>query len=106
MTLGDVNLNAVNVFQPMGCSPIPTDICPAELNDYSVDEFNTPEQSTIYDTGNPSTLDYNDLPCNVADLYDWTNDDIDDICTLVDTGAMVTCTGAKHIIQHTKNTPS
>ena len=36
-------------------------------------------------------------------LYDWTNDNIDDIiCTLVHTGAMVTCRGAKHIIHHYK----
>ena len=32
--------------------------------------------------------------------YDWSNDNIDDVCTLVNTGAMVTCTGTKHIIIH------
>jgi len=47
-TLADVNINAVNVFQPMGYSPIPTDICLVGLDDESIDEFSTPEKSPIY----------------------------------------------------------
>ena len=101
--LADVNFNAVNLFQPMGYSPIPTDICLIGLNDESIDEFDTPEQSTIYDTNNPSALDYKDSPCTVADLHNWTNNNIDNVCALVDTGAMVTCTGTKHIIHHCKS---
>ena len=42
------------------------------------------------------------LACTVADLYDWTNDDIQNFHALVDTGAMVTCTGTKYIIYHYK----
>ena len=74
-----MDLNAVNVFQPMGFSPILTDICLVELDENSVDEFNTPEQSPVYDT-DPSDIDYNDSPCTIADPYDWSNDDINDIC--------------------------
>ena len=99
-----MHLNAVNIFQPMGYSPIPTDICLVERDYNSVDEFDTPEQSPVYDTYDPSDIDYDDLPCTVADPYDWSDDDIDDICALVDTGAMATCTGTKHIIHHYKPT--
>ena len=86
----------------MGYSPNPTDICLVELDDNSVDEFDTPEQSPVYDTDDPSDIDYDDLHCTIADPYDWSDDNIDDICALVDTRAMVTCTGTKHIIHHYK----
>ena len=91
----------------MGLSSIPIDICLVELDDNSVDEFDTPEQSPVYDTDNPSDIDYNDIdyddsPCSIADPYDWPDDNINNIHALVDTGAMVTCTGTKHIIHHYK----
>ena len=94
--------NAINVFQPMGYSPIPTDTCLVGLDGNSVDKFDNPEQSPVYITSNPSELDYKHSPCTVADLYDWTDDKIDNVCTIVDTGAMVICTGTKHIIHHYK----
>ena len=40
-TSDDANVNAVNVFEPMGCSPIPADTWLAGVNDDSVDEFHT-----------------------------------------------------------------
>ena len=83
-------------------SPIPTDICLVELDDNSVDEFDTPEQSPVYDTDDPSDIDCDDSPCTIADSYNWSNNNIDDICALVNTGAMVTCTGTKHIIHQYK----
>ena len=87
----------------MGYSPIPTDIRLVELDDNSVDEFDAPEQSPVYDTDDPSDIDYNDSPCTVTDSYDWSDSDIEDIYALVDTGAMVTCTGTTHIIHHYKS---
>ena len=103
-TLDDVNINAINVFEPMGYSPIPTDICLVGLDDDSVDEFATPEQSTVYDTDDPNrpTIRYENTQSPITDSYDWANDDIDDIRALVDTGAMVTCTGDKRIIHNYK----
>ena len=100
-----MNVNAVNVFQPMKCSSIPTDICLVGINDDSDDEFDTPDQSPIYDTDDPiindSAVDYqNTPPVATSDLYDWEADDIDDVRALIDTGAMVTCTGDKHIVHH------
>ena len=86
----------------MGYSPIPTDICLVELHDNSVDEFDTPEQSPVYDTNDPSDIDYDDSPCTIANPCDWSDDDIDNVWALVDTRAMVTCTGMKHIIHHYK----
>ena len=103
-TLDDVNINAINVFEPMGYSPIPTDICLVGLDDDSVDEFATPEQSTVYDTDDPNrpTIRYENTQSPITDSYDWANDDIDDVRALVDTGAMVTCTGDKRIIHNYK----
>ena len=47
-TLAEVNVNAVDVFQPMGHSPVPADICLVGLDDVLVDEFDTPHtQSTL-----------------------------------------------------------
>ena len=86
----------------MGYSPIPTDIRLVKLDDNSVDEFDTPEQSPVYDTDDPSKIKYDDSPCTVIDSYDWSDDDIDDVRALIDTGAMVTCTGTKHIIHQYK----
>ena len=99
-----MNLHAVNVFEPIGSSPIPTDICLVGLDNSSVDKFDTPEQSPIYDTDDPPSedLDYEDSPSPFANSYDWTNDDIDDACALIDTRAMVTCTGTKYIIHNFK----
>ena len=54
MTLTDVNLNAVNVFKPIGSSPIAADICLLGLDNNSVDKFVTPEQSPVYNTDDPS----------------------------------------------------
>ena len=108
-----MNLNAINVFDSSGSSPIPTDIHLISLDDNSVDEFETADQSPVYDTDDPHSrhldydnsprhLDYDDSPSPIADPYDWTNDDIDDDRALIDTGAMVTCTGTKHIIHNFK----
>ena len=69
------------------------------LDKYSVDEFNGPEQSPVYVTDDPSESNYKDSTFNVTDPDDWSNNDIDDVCALVDTGAMVTCTGTKHYSQ-------
>ena len=90
-----MNINAVDVFEPMGASPIPTDICLVGLDDDSIDEFDTPMRDTV-----PSTyaVDFNDTPCQAEDPYNDFDDDIDRVRALVDTGAMVTCTGQQHII--------
>ena len=91
----------------MQCSPIPTDICLTSLHDDSDDKFDTPDQSPIYDTDDPQhasvDLAYQNVPPdNIADQYDWQDDDPDDIRALIDTGAMVTCTGNKQAIHHYK----
>ena len=49
-----MNLNAVNVFKPIGSSPIAADICLLGLDNNSVDKFVTPEQSPVYNTDDPS----------------------------------------------------
>ena len=86
----------------MGSSPIPTDICLVlGLDNISVDKFVTPEQSLVYNIDDPlEELDYKASPSPIADSYDWANDDIDNACALIDTGAMVTCTGTKYIIHN------
>ena len=103
-TLDDVNLNAIHVFESTGLSPIPTDIHLVGLDNDSVDEFDTVDQSPVYNTDDqhPEHLGYEDSPSPIADSYNWTNNDIDDDCALIDTGAMVTCTGTKHIIHNFK----
>ena len=68
------------------------------LDDKSVDKFYNPEQSPVYNTDDPPKLAYKDSPCTVTDPCDWTNDDIDVVCTLVNMGS----TGLKHIIHHYK----
>ena len=45
-TFDDVNLDAANVFKPMGCSPIPIDACLTDGNHESVDGFCTPDLLT------------------------------------------------------------
>ena len=40
--ISKMNINAVDVFEPMGFPPIPTDACLVVLDDDSVDEFDTP----------------------------------------------------------------
>ena len=99
-----MNVNAVDVFEPVGASPIPTDICLVGLDDDSVDKFDTP----MRDTATPPTcpVDFNDAPCQAEDPCDDFDDDIDRVRALVDTGAMVTCTGQQHVMHgcsaHTK----
>ena len=97
-----MNLNAVEVFEPMGYSPIPTDICLVGTDDNSIDEFDTQEQSPVYDTDDPTQtkypVDYANSPCDATDTYNWQDDNVDDVRALIDTGAMVTCTGLKSII--------
>ena len=87
-------------------STIPTDIRLVGVDDDSDDEFDTPEQSPVYDTDDPTgdnPIDYHNAPPDtVSDSYDWEDDDIDDVRALIDTGAMVTCTGEKHAIHHYK----
>ena len=54
-----MNVDAVDVFQPMGCSPIPTDIFLVGVHDDSNDKFDTPEQSPVFDTTkHPTFLDF------------------------------------------------
>ena len=73
-TTVDVNINAVDIYQPMGYSPIPTDICLVGVDDDSVDEFDSPEQSPIYDTDDPPpehAIAFDDTPCEIVDPYNW-----------------------------------
>ena len=96
--------NAVDVFKPEGFLPIPTtDIQLVGVDDNSIDKFNTPDQTPMCDTADPSKLhhliDFEDAPCNVAGLRDWHNDGINDVGTPVDTtSAMFTCTRQKQTI--------
>ena len=103
----DVNINAVNIFQPLKCSSIPTDIRLVGVDDDSDDEFDTPDQSPVHDTDDPIADDtavdcQNAPPTTPLDPHDWEDDDTDDVRALIDTGAMVTCTGDKHIIHRHK----
>ena len=98
-----MNINAVNIFQPLKCSSIPTDIRLVGVDDDSDDEFDTPDQSPVFDTDDPiadnTAVDcQNAPPTTPLDPHDWEDDDTDDVRALIDTGAMVTCTGNKHII--------
>ena len=94
-TLAEVNIDAMNIFQPMGHSPVPADICLVGLDDDSVDEFDTPLHNASDASRHP--INFDDAPCDAADLHNWDNDDIDDVHASVNTGAMVTCTGQQHI---------
>ena len=91
LTLTEANVNAVDVFQPMGCSLVPTDICLVGLDGDLVDEFNTPLQDPSDTLAHP--VDFDDAPCDTADPHDWHDNDIDDVHAPVAAGAMVTCTG-------------
>ena len=73
-----VTINAVNVFQPMGISPIPTDIQLApHNNDPLGDEFQTSDdQYQSFDRDNPISLDCLP-PDNLSDPYDDTEDTAD-----------------------------
>ena len=99
-----MNVNAVDVFEPVGASPIPADVCLVGLDDDSIDEFDTP----MRDSATPSTcpVDFDDTPCQTEDPHDAFDDDIDQVRALVDTGAMVACTGQQNIMHghsaHTK----
>ena len=90
----------------MGYSPIPTDICLVGIDNNSIDKFDTQDQSPVYDTDDPAQseypIDYDNSPCQVTDTYDWQDNNIDDVCALIDTGAMVTCIGLKSIIHFYK----
>ena len=105
-TLSEVNINLVNVFKPMGCSPIPADICLVGLDDDLVDEFDTPLHNTPESDNSTCPVNFDDAPCNTADPCNWQDDNIDKVRTLIDTGAMVTCTGQQHAVHgcdtHTK----
>ena len=77
------------------------------IGDDSDDEFDTPEQSPICDTDDPAENDptvacCDDPPDMASDSHNWEDDDTDDVRALIDTGAMVTCTGDKHVIHHCK----
>ena len=88
-----VSLNAVNVFQPMGISPIPTDIQLAAYNDDPLgDEFQTcNDQNQSFDRDNPISLDCLP-PDNISDPYDDTEDTADCLRGNLDTGTTVSCT--------------
>ena len=95
LTLEGVNINAVNVFQPMGCSPVPTDICLVGPDDDSVNVFDTPSHGPSDSLTHP--VNFDETPCDTADPCDWQDNDADGVHALVDTGTMVTCTGQQHI---------
>ena len=88
-----VSLNAVNVFQPMGISPIPTDIQLAPHNDDPLgDEFQTSDgQYQLFDCNNPILLDCLP-PDNLSDPYDDREDAADCLRGNLDTGTTVSCT--------------
>ena len=88
-----VSLNAVNVFQPMGISPIPTDIQLAAYNDDPLgDKFPTShDQNQLFDRDNPISLDCLP-PDNLSDPYNDKEDTADCLQGNLDTGATVSCT--------------
>ena len=86
----------------MRSSAIPTDICLIENDDNSVDEFCAPDQSPVFNTNDPSMPSYTNTASPFDDPYDSSTDDIDDVRAMIDTGAMVTCTGNKDIIHGLK----
>ena len=91
LTLVEVNVDAVNVFQPVGHSSVPTDICLVGLNDNLVDEFDAPLHNPSDSLTHP--VNFDDAPCDTADPCDWHDNNINKACALVNKGAMVTCTG-------------
>ena len=101
---------AVGVFEPMGCAPIPANIQLIGVDDDSVKKHGT----TLCNLSNPSTLrhlvNFDDAPCDAANPCDWHNNNINDVQALVDTSAVVTCTGQQHVIHsctsHSKLRPS
>ena len=88
-----VTLNAVDVFEPSGISPIPTDIQLAPCNDDPIgDEFHTLDtQSMSFDRDNPISIDCLP-PDDISDPYDDTSDDYDSLRGNIDTGTTVSCT--------------
>ena len=99
---GVANLSAVDVFEPMGHSPIPTDVCLAGLGDDSVDKFDTIDQFSVCDADDPNgpdcSVSLEDNPCDVGDPHDWHDNSADDACALVDAGAMVACAGHRRAL--------
>ena len=88
-----VTLNAVNLFQPMGISPIPTKIQLAPHNDDPLgDKFQTSDnQSWSFDCDNPILLACLP-PDNLSDPYDDKEDTADCLRGNLDTGTTVSCT--------------
>ena len=93
--LSEMNVNAVDIFEPMGASPIPTDICLVGLDDDSIDEFDAPLRNTAASSTCPTSFD--DAPCKAEVPCDEVDDDINHARAPVDAGAMVTCTGQQHV---------
>ena len=93
-SFSETNINAVDVFKPMGASPIPTDIHLAGLDDDSADEFDTPLHDAVSST---CPISFDDAPCEAEDLCDELDDNINEVRALVNTGAMVTCTGQQNV---------
>ena len=86
-TISEMNINAIDVFEPMGFSPVPTDICLVGLDDNSVDEFDTPLCNTAASLNYPMSFD--DAPCDAEDPCDELNDDIDEVRAPVDCSAQL-----------------
>ena len=76
-----VTLNAVDVFEPSGISPIPTDIQLAPCNDDPIgDEFHTLDtQSMSFDGDNPISIDCLP-PDELPDPYDDSSDEYGCLC--------------------------
>ena len=102
-----MNINVIDVFEPMGVSPIPVNIRLVSLDDDSVDDFDTPLCNAATSSTHP--ISFNNAPCKAEDPHDELDDDIDEVRAPVNTGAMVTCTGQRHIMHgcsaHTKLQP-
>ena len=60
-----MNVNAVDVFKPVGASPIPADICLVGLDDDSIDEFNAPMRNAA--TPSTHSIDFDDAPQQIRE---------------------------------------
>ena len=105
LTNRDVNLDAVDVFEKMGHLPIPAHIHFVGVDNDSINKFDMPDQTLLCDATDPSKshcpVDFEDAPCNVADLQDQHDGSINGVWALVDTSAMVTpCAGGQKKIVH------
>ena len=90
-----MNINVIDVFEPMGVSPIPTNIRLVGLDDNSVDEFDAPLRNAA--TSSTCPISFDNAPCKAEDPCDELDDDVNEARALVDTGAMVACTGQRHV---------